>query len=163
MVGEFHHPVLSEANTAPLNHQSNCDDVNSPDKDKKDTTADAAELPVITRHSITLGGKELDYTVTAGKLPVKNDVGETEAKIFFVAYTPPNPTPGVKRPLLFIFNGGPGSSSVWLHLGAVGPRIVRMLYDGRMPEPPFPLEDNASTWLMWSDLVFIDPDRKSTR
>lgn len=157
LVGEFHHPSLSEAKAAPVNVQSDRDDVKSPEKDKKDTTADAAETPVVTRHLISVGGKELAYTVTAGKLPVQNDVGETEAQIFFVAYTAPSLTPGVIRPLLFIFNGGPGASAVWLHLGAVGPRLVRMLPDGRMPEPPFHMEDNTSTWLAWADLVFIDP------
>ncbi|WP_240731876.1 peptidase S10 [Geobacter sp. FeAm09] len=126
------------------------------EKEKKEPLP-AAETPVVTRHTIRLKGKELAYTATAGKLPVLNDAGETEARIFFVAYTVPTPSPSVKRPLLFIFNGGPGSSSVWLHLGAAGPRIVRMLPDGRMPAPPFRLDDNGTTWLEWADLVFIDP------
>ena len=92
---------------------------------------------VITRHTAVVGGKELRYTVTAGFLPILNDAGEAEAQIFSVTYTADVPSPGGRRPLLFIFNGGPGAASVWLHLGAIGPKRVRMLDDGRMPAPPF--------------------------
>jgi carboxypeptidase C (cathepsin A) len=129
----------------------------SAERAPKDPLAAATEPSAVSRHSITVRGKKLDYTVTAAKLPLQNDAGETEAQIFFVAYTVPTPSRDVKRPLLFVFNGGPGASTVWLHLGAVGPRIVRMLPDGRMPPPPFRIEDNDSTWLEWADLVFIDP------
>ena len=103
------------------------------------------------------GGKDLAYTTTVGQLPVATDAGETEAQIFFMAYTADNPTPGVQRPLLFAFNGGPGAASVWLHLGAMGPRRVQMLPDGKMPPPPFRLADNESSWLEFGDMVFIDP------
>src|SRR6185369_9174634 len=83
--------------------------------------------------------------------------GETEAEIFSVSYSAEQ-APGAKpRPLLFIFNGGPGSSAIWLHLGALGPRRVEMLPDGNMPEPPFRLVDNAYSWLDLADLVFVDP------
>jgi carboxypeptidase C (cathepsin A) len=156
LAGEFHHPCLCRAETAASIAQPSRDDEKGAEKDKKDSAA-VADTPVVTRHTITAKGKELAYTVTAGKLPVQNDAGETEAQIFFVAYTAPSPSRDVKRPLLFIFNGGPGAAAVWLHLGAVGPRIVRMLPDGRMPSPPFRLEDNDTTWLEWADLVFIDP------
>jgi len=125
-----------------------------PEKDK--SGAGPAE-PVLTRHKVTVGGKEIAYTATAGQLPVMNDAGETEAAIFYIAYTADNPPPGRRRPLLFLFNGGPGSSSVWLHLGAVGPRRVQMLADGKMPPPPYRLVDNEFTWLDQADLVFIDP------
>lgn len=157
MLGDVQHPSLSEAETTLASVHSARDNEKNLEKDKKDTTAAAAEKPVVTRHTITVGGKELAYMATVGTLPVHNDAGEVEAQIFFVAYTAPSPSPGVKRPLIFIFNGGPGASAVWLHLGAAGPRIVRMLPDGRMPLPPFQLEDNTSTWLALADLVFIDP------
>jgi carboxypeptidase C (cathepsin A) len=89
-------------------------------------------------------------------MPIKNRDGETEARIFFMAYTLDDGARG-RRPLTFSFNGGPGSSSVWLHLGTVGPKRVRMNADGGMPAPPFELVDNEHTWLSQSDLVFIDP------
>jgi carboxypeptidase C (cathepsin A) len=115
------------------------------------------EAPVETRHRATLGGKTIDYTVTTGMMPLKSVSGEIEANIFFVAYTrEPRNDPG-KRPLMFSFNGGPGSSSVWLHLGALGPKRVKMEPDGSMPAPPYTLVDNPSSWLDETDLVFIDP------
>jgi carboxypeptidase C (cathepsin A) len=114
------------------------------------------EPPVVTKHSARVAGKQLNYTVTTGFMPIKNPTsGETEAKIFFMAYTLDNPP--ANRPLMFSFNGGPGSASVWLHLGAIGPRRVPMLDDGMMPPPPYKLEDNEYSWLSETDLVFIDP------
>jgi carboxypeptidase C (cathepsin A) len=115
------------------------------------------EPPVVTKHQISIAGKPLSYTVTTGMMPIKNQAGETEANIFFMAYTRDNSGPAAQRPLMFSFNGGPGSSSVWLHLGALGPKRVRMLDDGGMPEPPYRLVDNEQTWLDATDLVFIDP------
>jgi len=124
---------------------------------EKDSFASPPTKPVTTRHEVVVGGKEISYSATAGQLPIMNDVGETEAQIFFIAYTVDGPVPGSRRPLLFVFNGGPGASSVWLHLGIVGPRRVQMLADGNMPPPPFRLVDNEFTWLDKADLVFIDP------
>src|SRR5256714_8367607 len=115
------------------------------------------EAPVITHHSITVGGKELRYTATVGMMPIKNRDGETEARIFFMAYTLDGVSDRQKRPLTFSFNGGPGSASVWLHMGALGARSVPMNPDGTMPAPPYHLIDNEYTWLDQSDLVFIDP------
>jgi len=115
------------------------------------------EKPVVTQHSIRLGGKALSYSVTTGLMPLKNEAGETEAEIFFMAYVADRPGGPGKRPLMFSFNGGPGSSSVWLHLGALGPRRVKMKQDGGMPAPPYQLVENEHTWLDSTDLVFIDP------
>src|SRR5256714_1551762 len=115
------------------------------------------ETPVVTHHSINVGGKELRYTATVGMMPIKNRDGETEARIFFMAYTLDGVSDRQKRPLTFSFNGGPGSASVWLHMGALGPRRVPMNPDGTMPAPPYHLIDNEYTWLDQSDLVFIDP------
>ena len=112
--------------------------------------------PVITHHQIHVGGRVLSYTATAGTLPIRGgDNDEVEGNIFFIAYTLDDPAP--KRPLTFSFNGGPGSASVWLHLGAIGPKRVKMNADGSMPPPPFELIDNQQTWLDQTDLVFIDP------
>jgi len=119
---------------------------------KPDTSA-----PVVTHHSVNVNGATLAYTVTTGKMPLKNEQGETEAEIFFVAYTKDGTANTAARPLMFSFNGGPGSASVWLHLGCVGPKRVKMRADGSMPSPPYQLIDNPGTWLDQSDLVFIDP------
>ena len=113
--------------------------------------------PSVTKHEIRVGGRALRYTVTTGVMPLKSAAGETEARIFYMAYTLDGAGPAAQRPLMFSFNGGPGSSSVWLHLGALGPRRVHMLDDGAMPPPPFRLVDNEHTWLDFTDLVFIDP------
>lgn len=112
----------------------------------------------VTKHSTRVGGQQLEYTVTTGYMPLRNDkTGEIEAKIFFIAYTLDKANDPARRPLMFSFNGGPGSASVWLHLGAIGPRRVKMLDNGFLPPPPYQMEDNQQTWLMDTDLVFIDP------
>ena len=129
----------------------------SPDKESEQAKpAPVTVKTSVTRHKISIGGKALSYTATASQLPVVNDAGETEAELFFISYSADNPA-GKRRPLLFIFNGGPGAASVWLHLGAIGPRRVVMLPDGNMPAPPFRLTDNEYSWLDQADLVFVDP------
>jgi carboxypeptidase C (cathepsin A) len=115
------------------------------------------EAPVTTHHELRVGGRVLKYAVTTGYMPIKNEAGDTEADIFFMAYVADRPGPPAQRPLMFSFNGGPGSSSVWLHLGALGPRRVKMLAEGGMPAPPYQLVENEATWLDQTDLVFIDP------
>ncbi len=113
--------------------------------------------PVVTRHSAVIGGTTIHYTATTGLIPLKSRTGETEAHVFFVAYTRDDAGPASQRPLTFAFNGGPGSASIWLHIGALGPRRVHLQPDGTMPPPPFHMVDNESSWLDRSDLVFIDP------
>src|SRR5712671_2385114 len=120
-------------------------------------TPPVEEPPVITHHEIRAGGRTLRYTATTGMMPIKNREGETEARIFFMAYTLDDAGGRGRRPLTFSFNGGPGSASVWLHLGAIGPKRVPMNPDGTMPAPPYQLVDNEYTWLNQTDLVFIDP------
>lgn len=115
------------------------------------------EPPVVTHHEINVGGKALKYTATTGMMPIRNAKGDTEGHMFFMAYTLDGVSDRSRRPLMFSFNGGPGSASVWLHLGALGPKRVVMLPDGQMPAPPFHLVDNEYTWLDQTDLVFIDP------
>jgi carboxypeptidase C (cathepsin A) len=122
-----------------------------------DKSAEKEETPVVTHHEIHVGGKALKYTVTTGLMPLKDTKGDVEAHIFFIAYTLDGVGETSQRPLMFSFNGGPGSASVWLHLGAIGPKRVMVLPDGRMPAPPFHLVDNEYTWLDQTDLVFIDP------
>src|SRR5579885_312445 len=113
--------------------------------------------PIVTRHEIRVGGRALRYTVTSGMMPLRNAAGETEARIFYMAYTLDGVSDKSQRPLMFSFNGGPGSASVWLHMGALGPKRVQMTDEGWMPQPPFRLVDNEQTWLDFTDLVFIDP------
>ncbi|MFN6963261.1 MAG: S10 family peptidase [Pyrinomonadaceae bacterium] len=116
------------------------------------------EAPVVRKQSVRVGGRTLNYTTTTGFMPIKNAVsGETEARIFYMAYTLDGVSDPRTRPLMFSFNGGPGSASVWLHLGALGPRRVKMLDDGLMPPPPYEMVDNDQTWLTETDMVFIDP------
>jgi carboxypeptidase C (cathepsin A) len=122
-------------------------------KDKKEEE----EKPVTTRQELRLAGRALKYTVTTGILPLKSKDGETEARVFFMAYVAERTGGPEGRPLTFSFNGGPGSSSVWLHLGALGPKRVAMRPDGSMPEPPYKVVDNEHTWLDATDMVFIDP------
>src|SRR6266581_2523542 len=124
---------------------------------QQQATPTPEEPPVVTHHEIRAGGKTLRYTATVGMMPIKNRDGETEARIFFMAYTLDDAGNRSRRPLTFSFNGGPGSASVWLHLGAIVPKRVRMNPDGTMPAPPYELVDNEYTWLNQTDLVFIDP------
>jgi carboxypeptidase C (cathepsin A) len=114
----------------------------------------AEEKPVITHHKITVHGKTLAYIATTGFLPIKNEEGHSEARMFYVAYTLDGGGP--KRPLTFSFNGGPGSATIWLHMGCFGPKRVKMRPNGFMPPPPFEWEDNQDTILDKSDIVFVD-------
>jgi carboxypeptidase C (cathepsin A) len=115
------------------------------------------EAPVVTKHQISLNGKTLSYTATAGMMPVKNAQGKIDASLFYVAYSLDGTTDVSKRPLTFSFNGGPGSASLWLHMGCIGPKRVKMNDDGSLPAAPYQLVDNDQTWLDQTDMVFIDP------
>ncbi len=120
---------------------------------------------VTTRHTITIGTTPLHYTVTCGTLVLKEEIekeGKSEgekprARVFFTAYGLEDEKNPEKRPLTFCFNGGPGSSSVWLHIGVLGPKRVLLDDDGFPLPPPYKLTDNEATLLTHSDLVFIDP------
>ncbi|MGB9232953.1 MAG: peptidase S10 [Terriglobales bacterium] len=122
----------------------------------KEEHFDVAEVPpVVTHHQIMLNGKMLSYTATAARLPLKRGDGKIEAEMFFIAYTLDGQDAG-KRPLTFAFNGGPGSASVWLHMGALGPKRVVLQKNGFMPAAPYRLEDNPDTLLDRSDIVMVD-------
>lgn len=112
---------------------------------------------VTTRGSVTLlNGQKLAYTAYTGYLDLKNDTGKLIAKVFFTYYKKDAEDPA-KRSVCFTFNGGPGSSSVWLHMGGLGPKRVALLDDGTAPPPPYQIISNEYTWLDKTDLVFIDP------
>jgi carboxypeptidase C (cathepsin A) len=125
------------------------------DKDKEEHYDVSEVAPVVTHHSITVNGKALSYTATTGRLPLKRGDGKIEAEMFFVAYTLDGQTVG-QRPLTFAFNGGPGSASIWLHMGALGPKRVVLQSNGFMPAAPYRIEDNPATLLDRSDLVMVD-------
>src|SRR6185295_15990753 len=126
-------------------------------KDKEKEREKPEEAAVVTRHELHIGTKILRYSVTTGFMPIKNEEGKTEARIFYMAYVADRPGGPSQRPLMFSFNGGPGSASVWLHLGALGPKRVKMQDDGWLPAAPYELVENEQSWLEFTDLVFIDP------
>lgn len=110
-----------------------------------------------TEHSITINGQTIKYTAVAGTLLLKKEDGTPTASIFYIAYTK-NDVPDLsRRPLTFAFNGGPGSSSVWLHMGTLGPKRVVLDADGKPTPPPYKFADNEYSLLDLTDLVFIDP------
>ena len=126
---------------------------------KKGSSSDTITDPplVTTQHSITINGQVINYTATTGYLVLRTEEQKPRAKLFFVAYTKADEPDVSQRPITFAFNGGPGSSSVWLHLGALGPKRVLMTDTGEPLPPPYKLVDNAYSWLDKTDLVFIDP------
>ncbi|MBI3721920.1 MAG: peptidase S10, partial [Fimbriimonas ginsengisoli] len=123
--------------------------------DPVDKAVKGEEPPSVTRHTWKSAKGSMAYTATTGYLPLKNDKDEVEARIFYVAYTQDNA--GADRPLTFAFNGGPGSSSIWLHMGGLGPKRPALRPDGQLAPPPYRAEDNPASWLEFTDLVFIDP------
>jgi len=110
----------------------------------------------VTHHQFQVGDASVAFTATAATLPLTDDKGERQAGIFYVAYTR-DEADAERRPVTFVFNGGPGSSSAYLHLGALGPRIVSFGPQGQMLAPAAKLVDNPDHWLDLTDLVFIDP------
>ena len=139
---------------------------NAPSAAKTEVAAipDAAHKPVFTTNTVTIDGQRVTYVAETGMLPILKSDGTSRASVFYVAYTRLDKAESgnrkaemEQRPVTFCFNGGPGSSSVWLHLGALGPRRVKMNEDGTLPAPPFGLVDNEYSILDGSDLVFIDP------
>jgi carboxypeptidase C (cathepsin A) len=126
---------------------------------------------VVTEHELKIGERVLRYTATAGTMAQKDEAGATKADMFFVAYTlkrgdgdghaegggDADMGDARARPITFVFNGGPGAASVWLHLGTAGPKRIDISASGVPAAPPFRVVDNESTWLDATDLVFIDP------
>ncbi len=126
---------------------------------EEEKAADAAPLPkdnlVETTHSVTIKGTPLEYTATTGTICMHNDLGDYE--VFFTAYNVEAPDDASPRPITFIFNGGPGSSSVWLHMGLFSPRKVALDADGMVVSVPTVTRENEYSLLDITDLVFIDP------
>lgn len=114
------------------------------------------ERSVTSDHQVVIDGKTIRYRATAGTYVIAEEDGTPKAEIFYIAYQRVG-VDGVNRPLTFSFNGGPGSSSVWLHLGLLGPRRIDMGEEGHAPAPPYMVSDNPHSLLDVTDLVFIDP------
>ena len=128
-----------------------------PAEEEKGKGRQSEEETSKTQHTGTFGGEELSYTVTAGTMTVSKREKDPSASMFYVAYVKDGVKDPAKRPIVYCFNGGPGSSAVWLHLGGFGPKRVQMTEDGMMPNPPFRIGDNPDSILRVADLVFIDP------
>jgi carboxypeptidase C (cathepsin A) len=117
----------------------------------------AEHAPVRVTNTVSIAGEPVTYAAETGMLPLLKPDGTSRASVFYVAYTRLETINTARRPVTFCFNGGPGSASVWLHLGALGPRRVKLNDNGSLPPPPFALTDNEFSLLNASDLVFIDP------
>jgi carboxypeptidase C (cathepsin A) len=136
----------------------------APEKATEEKPAEPVDDLVTSSHSLTVRRRKLNYTATTGRIVLRKEIltdGKFDgylpkAEVFLTAYTLDGADPA-KRPVTFAFNGGPGSSSVWLHLGLLGPRRVVSGDVGDLAPPPYGLVDNAETLLAHSDLVFIDP------
>lgn len=115
------------------------------------------EISTETTHTVHINGADIEYRATVGRLLLREEEGKKKASFFFVSYTRHSVEDISRRPIVFAFNGGPGSSSVWLHLGALGPRRVLLDEDGMPFPPPGRLTDNEHSILNVADLVFIDP------
>lgn len=125
----------------------------------KDAVQAVIEKASVTEHEITIDGSPVAYQATAANMLMKDEADKLKARVFFVAYERKrkDDIEPIDRPLTFVFNGGPGAASVWLHLGTAGPFRIRLYEDGTPPPPPFRLVDNAYSWIDVTDLVCIDP------
>lgn len=136
----------------------------SEQRDRQEAARSAAQFPPLpapaaTHHELTLPGRTLRYTATAGSLPVRDQSGRTLAEIAYIAYVLDRPegSAASDRPVTFALNGGPGAASAYLNLGLMGPKRLPFGRQGDAPSRPPLLLDNTETWLDFTDLVFIDP------
>ena len=147
------HPPLDQMAAAPGQGSKAADD----EKGEKESAQDSAPLPPTARseHSITVSGEVLNYSAEAGTITLPTANGRPTADVFYVAYSrkPENS----KRPITFVFNGGPGAAAAYLHIGGLGPRVLAVSEMGKIEGPPPRLVDNNATWLDMTDLVFVDP------
>lgn len=125
----------------------------------KSTVNEDSNNPVVTTGKVTIKGNSIPYTATAGYMNIMDDgdKGNVVAKMFYTSYVRSDIPSNKKRPITFAFNGGPGSSSVWLHMGGLGPKRVVLTKKGDMMKPPGSMINNEYSWLKFTDLVFIDP------
>lgn len=151
--------LLSSLLAAPLAAQSQTANAPDPKQDAKAAEKRPApeEKSSRTQHSITLDGQRIPYTATAGTILLKDEEGTAKATVFYIAYTRDGVKDPATRPVTFSFNGGPGAASLWVHMGAFGPKRVERDDEGMGLAPPGRLIDNDLSILDATDLVFIDP------
>jgi carboxypeptidase C (cathepsin A) len=156
--------VTETAREATANTETGSTDASSSETGDKTVASQAGEssnqglrLPEdeISQHVLKQNDREIPYTAVAGTIKPRDSDGKPEAEIFYVSYTtdPANP----ERPITFVFNGGPGAASTYLHLGAMGPKVVTTTDEGALTGPPARLIPNDASWLDFTDLVFVDP------
>jgi len=122
---------------------------------RAETSGEKEEKISQTSHTLRLDGRDVKYTATTGTLPIRLDNGQVAARMFFVAYTKDGED--VKtRPVSFLYNGGPGAATIWLHMGSFAPKRVEMGAEGFQPAPPYRLVDNEHSLIDVTDLVFVD-------
>ncbi|MFI4951084.1 MAG: S10 family peptidase [Caulobacterales bacterium] len=119
-------------------------------------TAPVHETEKSSRHSVVIGGRTIPYTATAGTLTLRDDDGKPIASMFYVAYVADRAKGEAERPVTFLYNGGPGSASLFVHMGLFGPVHVQTDSPNATHAPPFTIVDNPNSLLDKSDLVFLD-------
>ena len=135
----------------------------APAASERDTAAKAAAAPIpkeassVTDHTIRIGSQLVAYRATAATMLLKNEKDEAIGSLYYTAYTRTGAGDPSQRPIAFIYNGGPGSASAWLHMGAFGPRRIVTTDAGPTPPPPYQVVDNQSSLIDVTDMVFIDP------
>lgn len=155
MLFAFAQPAPIAAQTAPPDAKPAA---SKPDDAKPAPDAEAPkEESSVTDHTIQIGGESIPYKATASTIMLKDEKGDPTALIYSTAYTRSDTKDLSQRPVAFIFNGGPGSASIWLHMGAFGPKRVVTENAAATPPAPYKVEDNADCLLDKADLVFIDP------
>ncbi len=142
---------------APANSSAQEKDAKPAEKPAEPPAAPPKEESSVTDHSIKIAGQTIPYKATVGSLLLKNEKDEPEALLFFTSYIRSDVKDLSQRPIAFVYNGGPGSSSLWLHMGSFGPKRVATVNAGATPPAPYTLEDNPNCLLDKSDLVFLDP------
>ncbi|MFN8580798.1 MAG: hypothetical protein U0163_07480 [Gemmatimonadaceae bacterium] len=126
-----------------------------PETPREEYFGPAEEKVSTTSHVVRIDGREVHYTATVGTIPIRLENSQIQARMFFVAYSKDGED-AKTRPVSFLYNGGPGSATIWLHMGSFAPKKVRMADDGFQPAPPFKLEDNPYSLIDATDLVFVD-------
>ena len=121
----------------------------------RETFGTAEERVSTTSHTVRIGGRDVTYTATVGTIPIRLDNNQIQARMFFVAYSKDGEDVRT-RPVSFLFNGGPGAATIWLHMGSFAPKHVRMADEGFQPAPPFVLQDNQNSLIETTDMVFVD-------
>jgi carboxypeptidase C (cathepsin A) len=130
---------------------------NGPDGDGAPSGAEPAPARWESRHSIVVEGQTVEYDAVVGSIILRDNAEKATAELFYTAYFRSNVPDRARRPLIFAYNGGPGSASFWLHMGIMGPRRVVTPNVGQQQPPPYPLEDNEYTLLDMADIVMVDP------